>query len=181
MSLEEVNKILSAFDGKISEELAAKAKEANLIPKGHYQFQLHSWSADTERTEKEFWDAAETNKNLLYKHPVANLRLSLLSRSESAKGPFESFEKPRTMFLRVTPDLVTFAGTEQLLPESRLFGDMTNVAKSNGTIVTTTKEVIEYFLEHRGVVHVDVYEAGVSKKGKSYEAGNRYNSIKVAR
>ena len=179
-----MSEVQEMFEGTKSDEAIKAAREARLTPKGRYRANVKAFNGGRET--KEYFDAAETQKNPFYGRIRWNLQLTLTSKraGEDVKlnktAPWESLENPLTFFLKLSPATVVVDG--RLQTESKLYGD---IAETWGKEVfghaPTDEELYNWFKDEANVfeIYIDEYEGGTNKKtGKEFAAGNRVNSVR---
>lgn len=144
-----MTEVMTELTGQRNEDLAKKAKEAEskTIPEGRYKFQIQNITVQT--SDKEFWD--DGKRNVWFGKQQARLQLSLTSRCEikDKARNYQMLEKPITYFISVCPDEV-LKSDGSLSDESKMFGDMMAIAKE----AQTNQEVLNYFKDHFGSLHV---------------------------
>lgn len=173
-----MSELMEQFDGEVDEGLRKAAQEADLIPGGRYKFQVEE--PNIAAVDREFFDQEQTKRNPFYGKKVANMRIRLTSKRDGDKkdSPWVTLERPRNFSVRVCPSTVKYDNGD-LTTESKLFGQMIDVAVKAEGRTLTNQEVIEYFRNNLGEIHITQSEAA-EKNGKYYEAKNWVRGIKAA-
>lgn len=140
-----------------SQDQAKAAAEADLIPGGRYRFQMESYTP--EKSDREYFDEAQTEKNPWYGVTRLNLRLQLTAKRDlkGKDAQFEMLERPRVYFQRVSPKTVLNSRGEISI-ESRLFGQMINVVTKAQGGQPTNKEVLDYFQNNMAEITITLTE-----------------------
>ncbi len=175
-----MSELMEQFDGQVDEELRKSALEAELIPGGRYKFQIEEPNIAT--VDREYFDKEQTKRNPFYGKKVANMKVRLTSKRDGDKkdSPWVTLERPRTTYIRVCPSTVKWESGE-LTIESKLFGQMIDVAVKGSGEALSNQGVIDYFRENFGEVHITLSEERDDKAtGKHYDAKNWIRGIKTA-
>jgi len=168
----------AAMDETVNQEAAKAALEADLVEGGRYRFQLAEFP-QVVKDDKEFFDKEETQKNPWYGKTRFNLRMSLTSKrvGKGKDEPFETLDRPRTYWQKVSNDVVLNAKGEKS-KETIFFGQMINIATKELGHVPTIRETLQYFVDHAGEVVITRTEEKDTEDGRHFEARNWTQAIK---
>lgn len=167
-----MSELMEQFEGEASDALAKEAREADLLAAGRYKFQVTVPNIATDT--REFFDKEETKRNPFYGKKVANMQVSLTSKRDGEKkdSPWVTLERSRLFNIRVCPSIVK--REEKLTDESKLFGQMIDVAVKAEGRALTNQEVIEWFTNNLAEVRITLSEAT-----EKYAAKNWVREIKA--
>lgn len=171
------------FEGTLADESMKAASDEKVTPKGRYRATVKALTGGKD--EKEFFDKNETEPNPYFGKMRWNVQLTLSSirggdgmdPKTTKSSPWVSLDNPRTYFLRLCTAVVK-GGGGKLTAESKVYADLAQIVAKELNRIPTDKEIYDWLHDGAIEIFIDTYEGGTNEKtGRSWNAGNRVNSV----
>jgi len=172
------------FEGTLAEDSMKAAQEAGLTAEGRYRATVKAFNGG--RDGKEFFDSEETQPNPYFGKIRWNIQLSLgsirggegVDPKTTKTAPYVMLDNPKTFFLKLCTAVVHSDGG-RMTSESKLYGDIANTVGKDIGRTPSDKDIHDWLNDNALEVYIAQYEAG-EKNGRSWNAGNRVNSVTKA-
>jgi len=174
------DEMIAAFGEQLNTDLANKAaaQQTFVWDEGYYvaQYSKHTvFKSDIEEFTRK--DGSGTFANKLYGVPVGMFSFKLLGRTIRESDPVVEFDAPKGYAFRACFDVIV-NDKGKLITESVNGGLMTKAALLNGANVTTTPELLDWYVNHMVVIHIGKNRAWKTNTGKDMPESNVIRSIK---
>ncbi len=162
------------FNSQVDTDVEKAAVESELTDPGYYEFQISRVNAMV--SDLEMFENGDMNP--FYKVPVARLNIELFAKAEKANLDFVPLDSKEWFDVKVCPKVVMTKGRDgkdKLATPSKLWGQMVKAARKMGATVTIDNDVLDWFIQHRGVIKISKFE------GQDGEPRNFVQAIQAPR